>query len=396
MDDTVDDKHLFYWFLESKSNPKADPILLWLSGGPGAASTAGMIYGIGPRNYFDTYHDNPYTWNQKASIIFLDQPTNVGFSYGKNTTSTKLAAKEVYALLSMFFEKKPEYSKQPFYIWGVSYGGHWVPAFANEILSHPDNKINLKGAIIANGITDQFNQVKHMPDMVCGKGGHKAIFNATVCKEMQTVHMPQAQKLITDCNKNSNRAACIAAEDYWQDNFIKRVEGLNISSSNLNRPKDVDGPGPAEKLFNKPEVRKALGVDARAPVFNGMRDEIHKLFHDTGDVALSMIPYVKSVIEKIPILVYAGDKDYICDWMGVKAWTEALDWSGKAQYNRTPLKPYKLAGSSKEVGQIKSLGRLTYARIYNGSHAAYYESPEAVLQLVNNFMSPKSQQGRLH
>ena len=28
----------------------------------------------------------------------------------------------------------------------------------------------------------------------------------------------------------------------------------------------------------------------------------------------------------IPILIYSGDKDYICNWKGGLAWTNALKW----------------------------------------------------------------------
>ena len=35
----------------------------------------------------------------------------------------------------------------------------------------------------------------------------------------------------------------------------------------------------------------------------------------------------------VPILIYNGDKDYICNWMGGLAWTEALEWSGQPEFN---------------------------------------------------------------
>ncbi|KAJ6262656.1 hypothetical protein Dda_3468 [Drechslerella dactyloides] len=336
LDDNKEDKHLFYWFLESQSKPASDPIVLWLNGGPGAASTIGRLSTPGLFKY-QNGAPNPNAWNKNASILFLDQPTNVGFSYGKNISTTKVAAQDAYALLSLFFKEKPQYSKQPFYIWGVSYGGHWVPAFANEILSHPDSKINLKGAIIANGITDSYNQVKHMPDMACGKGGVKAIFNETTCRELQSVHLPKAQKLITECNEKGNKTTCIAAEAYWQTNFIGRVKKAGYDEQNIEQ---------------KPQPQN--GTAGPPP-------------QNSGDVALSMVPYVKNIIKKIPLLVYAGDKDYICDWMGVKAWTEALEWSGKAEFNKAGLKP-----------------------IYGGGHAADIESPAPVLALLNDFILPSA------
>ena len=35
----------------------------------------------------------------------------------------------------------------------------------------------------------------------------------------------------------------------------------------------------------------------------------------------------------IDILVYAGDADFICNWMGNLAWVNAMDWKGKEAFN---------------------------------------------------------------
>ncbi|CAL5204603.1 unnamed protein product [Lathyrus oleraceus] len=39
-DDTAE---VFYYFIESENNPKEDPLLLWLTGGPGCSSLTGVL-----------------------------------------------------------------------------------------------------------------------------------------------------------------------------------------------------------------------------------------------------------------------------------------------------------------------------------------------------------------
>jgi carboxypeptidase C (cathepsin A) len=39
--DVSDRKHFFYWFFESRNDPKNDPIVLWLNGGKIGRSTLG-------------------------------------------------------------------------------------------------------------------------------------------------------------------------------------------------------------------------------------------------------------------------------------------------------------------------------------------------------------------
>jgi hypothetical protein len=77
-------KHLFFWYFESQNNPSEDPLLLWLTGGPGGSSMIGMLQELGPclinEHGNGTVH-NEYGWSKNANIIFVDQPAGVGFSY---------------------------------------------------------------------------------------------------------------------------------------------------------------------------------------------------------------------------------------------------------------------------------------------------------------------------
>jgi cathepsin A (carboxypeptidase C) len=39
---------MFYWVFKSRSNPATDPVVLWLTGGPGCASEVALFYENGP------------------------------------------------------------------------------------------------------------------------------------------------------------------------------------------------------------------------------------------------------------------------------------------------------------------------------------------------------------
>ena len=45
----------------------------------------------------------------------------------------------------------PEYSTQPFYVFGESYAGKYVPWLAHTILNDLDRKINFKGSGLGDG-----------------------------------------------------------------------------------------------------------------------------------------------------------------------------------------------------------------------------------------------------
>ena len=39
---------IFYWWFESRNAPSTDPLVLWLTGGPGCASEIALFYENGP------------------------------------------------------------------------------------------------------------------------------------------------------------------------------------------------------------------------------------------------------------------------------------------------------------------------------------------------------------
>ncbi|KAF2396421.1 putative carboxypeptidase CpyA/Prc1 [Trichodelitschia bisporula] len=393
LDDEDEDKHLFYWFFESRNDPKNDPVLLWLNGGPGCSSLTGLFMELGPSsiNKNGKVKYNPASWNANASVIFLDQPVNVGFSYSGNAVSNTVAAgKDVYALLTLFFKQFPEYATQDFHISGESYAGHYIPVFAHEILSHKKRNINLKSVLIGNGLTDGLTQYEYYKPMACGDGGWPAVLGAGECQSMENAY-PRCAALIEQCYDSESVWRCVPASIYCNNALIGPYQrtGQNVydvrgkckDSSNL----CYEELGWISDYLNQRDVQKALGAEVSN--YESCNFDINRNFLFQGDWMKPFHRLVPSLLEQIPVLIYAGDADYICNWLGNKAWTEALEWPGQAAYKDAEFKTLKLSGSDSEVGHVKSSGNFTFVQIHAAGHMVPYDQPEPSLDMVRRWVS---------
>lgn len=63
---------MFYFFFESR-NSKDDPVVIWLTGGPGCSSELAMFYENGPFAIADnmTLMWNEYGWDKVFSVPFF-------------------------------------------------------------------------------------------------------------------------------------------------------------------------------------------------------------------------------------------------------------------------------------------------------------------------------------
>ena len=80
-------------------------------------------------------------------------------------------------------------------------------------------------------------------------------------------------------------------------------------------------------------------------------------------------PMVEKVLNMgLNVLVYNGDKDFICNWLGGFAWVNSLNWKYSQEFVDTPLVPRK-------GGEYKSLNNLEFFRIYEAGHMVPLDQP---------------------
>jgi cathepsin A (carboxypeptidase C) len=377
LDNDEDDKHLFYWFFESRNDPKNDPVLLWLNGGPGCSSLTGLFMELGPSSVEKNgeLKFNPSSWNANASVIFLDQPVNVGYSYsGTSVSNTIAAGKDVYALLTLFFKQFPEYAKQDFHISGESYAGHYIPVFASEILSHKNRNINLQSVLIGNGLTDGFTQYEYYRPMACGEGGWPSVLSPQECQSMDNA-LPRCQSLIQNCYNSESVWSCVPASIYCNNAIIGPYQKTGRNPYDVR--KDCKGSNLCydeldwiQEYLNRKEVMEALGVEVDS--YDSCNFDINRNFLFQGDWMQPFHRLVPGILKEIPVLIYAGDADFICNWLGNLAWTTKLEWPGHKGYAKAPIEDLKLLDDGTKIGAVKSSGNFTFVRLHAGGHMVSY------------------------
>jgi hypothetical protein len=91
---------MFFWFFEAREDSTNAPLSIWLQGGPGVPSSSAPLNENGPcfvREDSSTTEINPWSWNNKVNMLYIDQPVQVGFSYDSLVNGTLDVVASPYA-----------------------------------------------------------------------------------------------------------------------------------------------------------------------------------------------------------------------------------------------------------------------------------------------------------
>ena len=115
---------------------------------------------------------NPFSWSSLASLVFLEQPAGVGFSYQTNhqeTWNDFRAANDNILILKAFFRRFPEQvTSSGFFVASESYGGHYMPQLTLQIFNDPELNARFKGMLVGNPFTSFASGSVAMANVIWG------------------------------------------------------------------------------------------------------------------------------------------------------------------------------------------------------------------------------------
>jgi len=378
---------MFYWMFESQNSPTTDPLVMWLTGGPGCSSELALFFENGPYKVStdgQTVSPNPYGWNQKANLIYVDNPVGTGFSYVTNTYgyqhSEKGVANELWIFMQNFYQMYPQYANLPFYITGESYGGHYVPAFAAFVVAQNAAKagmnIPLKGIAVGNGWVD--------PLIQAGSYAPFAYYNGIISQAT----LQQANTDYVQCAQDINNKDYSNAFYDCNAVFSDVIDGTNNVNYYDIRKKCNPAPlcydlSNIVTYLNLPSTRQKLGVGDRT--WTTCDGTVYSYF-ENKDFERSFLKDIPKILAtNISVLMYNGNEDLICNYYGTAAYLNIMTWPGQQGFIKANNHTYTVSGNA--AGSVRTFGGLTFLVVFQAGHMVPYDQPQVALDIVNRVIS---------
>ncbi|KAI4729111.1 alpha/beta-hydrolase [Aureobasidium sp. EXF-10728] len=446
--------HTWFWFFEARQDPENAPLALWLQGGPGAPTSVSAVNENGPCNLLNNSRDainNPWSWNDRVNMLYVDQPVQTGFSYDtlingsisesyspfqafkqgqfpiNNTNlagvftsnnpstapnNTVAVAPAMWSFMQTWLQDFPGYTgdKTKFNIWGESYGGHWVPTFADYFYKQNDRissgslnatSVTIESLGLINACVDAETQLPFYPVMAVNNTYGLKVFNDTTYATSMAA-LPQCLNLIKSCraldsrlnpyvsNNTDVNIACRKAYEYCitavaRETQLGNIEGYNAFHFDIASPFIHNFPPRyAAGYLNNATVQADLGVSLN---FTGYSAVIAQEFEVAGDfVKGDNLGALGRLLDRgVKVSLLYGDRDYQCNWFGGEAISLAINSSISSSFKEAGYTDLE-TNASYTGGLTRQYGNLSFTRVFQAGHEVSYYQPETTYQIFNRVL----------
>ncbi|XP_027902279.1 serine carboxypeptidase-like 11 isoform X2 [Vigna unguiculata] len=321
-----EDVQTFYYFIQSDNNPKEDPLLLWLSGGPGCSSLSGF---------------------------FLE----IGFTYARTElaaqSSDTVLASQGHQFLRKWLIDHPNFLSNEVYIGGDSYSGIPLPAIVQEIAQGNEKgfqpRINLQGYILGNPFTTRREPNYAIP-------------------------FAHGMALISDELYESLQKNC-------KGNYI------NVDPENILCYRDMESFNKTYTDFlsdywtNDDNVRTALHIHKGSI---GTWIKCHRDRRFKYDISSSVEYHANLSRKGYRSLIYSGDHDMVFPFLGTQEWMRSLNYSIVDDW-----RPWNSNGQVAGYTRTYS-NQMTFATVKGAGHIAPTHKPKECFDMFSRWISKKA------
>ncbi|KZW04158.1 carboxypeptidase KEX1 [Exidia glandulosa HHB12029] len=386
--------HIFYVLVRARKSADKERVIFWFNGGPGCSSFDGLMMEIGPWRV-DNKGGLKYVdggWEEYANVVYVDQPPGTGLSY---TPSDKLvhelgeASSHVLQFMRTFYDIFPEFKYVDTYLAGESYAGQFIPYFADAILNS-NLPTPLQGVAIGNGWIDPLTQYPAYVDFAVTKG----LIKTGTSDHTRAVKM--AEKCVTDLKSMkimpTATPECESIMGTLTQGLQRSIDGKQVCMNvydirlvddypacGMNWPPDLNDIKP---YLRRRDVVDALHASAKSEAWMECNGRVGSALRNRNSAAsISLFP---SLLDKIKVMLFAGDQDYICNHIGIEALIKGLTWKNAQGLDNATSVEWTVNGTA--AGTWTESRGLTYVKVYNSSHMVPYDVPHVAHDMMLRFM----------
>ncbi|RKP37243.1 Alpha/Beta hydrolase protein [Dimargaris cristalligena] len=390
---------LFFWLMlnttlipDIQAPDKVNKLIVWFNGGPGCTSLDGVFLENGPFQFAaedDTVERREWSMTEQAVMLYVDQPLGTGFSYAPIADYARdytVSTDHFLTFLTKFWALFTELRDFDIYLAGESQAGVYIPYIAQEMLRRNDDHAQgapfpLRGASIGSAWLDPLIQYQALFDFSTLHQLHPASQNNALrelweqCRADYVQHAPRISSPV--CENGVTRYLDLSnpAEGQCYNSYDYRLVDT-IPDCGMNWPPKIHV---FTEYFRQPEVWRALHVgDRRWDQWNECNTQVGKRLANT--INRPSVDLLPDLLDQIPIMLINGDKDILCNYLGVERSNQHMTWGGHQGFREPRFQTWRVDGG--EAGYYRSERNLTYVRLFNASHMAGVDAPLELFDLM--------------
>jgi len=330
---------------------------------------------------------NNFTWNQNYSMVFMDNPVGVGFSYTENdlgfSTNEEEVSTNLYSAISQFFQLFPNLLSNDFYVCGESYAGKYVPATTyriHQMNQNPNNiQIPLKGLTIGDGMMDPQTQTQGI--------AVQAYMFSMFDENQRKVGLAYESVILNNIQKGDYLKAFEAFDmyingDFWPyGTYYYNVTGL---TSYFNFLDPVYPSNPYDAYLNLPDTQNSINV--RPTIYVHYNKTVETYLVD--DWMRSVATVMPTLLDNYKVMIYNGQNDVILGSPPAENFIRTIPWSGQLDYLSTKKIIWRIHPSDSEpAGYVRQVDNFVQAVVRDAGHMVPTDQPARALDMITRFVN---------